>query len=47
MPLSLREGLPDDDLAWFIADAVEKMGLSAVIGNYRADGHGRVPTIPG
>lgn len=46
MPLSLREWLPDDDLAWFIVDAVEKMDLSAFIGDYRADGHGRAAHDP-
>ncbi len=29
LPPSMREWLPEDHLAWFIADAVEEMDLSA------------------
>lgn len=41
MPPSLREWLPQDDLAWFILDAVNEMDLSNLYGKYRADGWGR------
>lgn len=41
MPPSLREWLPQDDLAWFILDAVDAMDLSKLYLKYRADGWGR------
>lgn len=41
MPPSLREWLPQDDLAWFILDAVDEMDLSKLHLKYRADGWGR------
>jgi transposase len=46
LPPSLREWLPDDHLAWFIADAVEEMDLSAFYDSYRADGWGRAAFEP-
>jgi len=46
LPPSLRDWLPDDHLAWFIADAVEEMDLSAFYGAYRADGWGRAAFEP-
>ena len=44
MPPRLRKWLPEDHLAWFVIDAVEGMDLDAFYADYRADGHGRVPT---
>ncbi len=41
MPPNLKEWLPEDHLAWFILAAVEEMDVSAFLGAYRADGHGR------
>jgi transposase len=41
MPPSLREWLPEDDLAWCVLDAVSEMDLSAFYAAYREDGHGR------
>src|SRR5271165_3554762 len=41
LPPNLREWLPEDHLAWFVLAAVEEMDVSAFLGAYRADGHGR------
>ena len=41
MPPSLRDWLPADHLAWFVADAVAQMDLSAFYAAYRRDGRGR------
>ncbi len=46
MPLSLREWLPEDHLAWTVLAAVEEMDLAAFYGAYRADGHGRAAYEP-
>ena len=46
MAPSLREWLPADALAWCVLDAVAEMDLSAVYGDYRADGHGRAAFDP-
>lgn len=40
MAPSLREWLPEEDLAWFILDAVEQMDLSEFYAAYRNDGWG-------
>src|SRR5271166_5904565 len=40
-PPNLREWLPEDHLAWFVLAAVKEMDVSAFLGAYRADGHGR------
>lgn len=40
MPPSLKEWLPEEDLAWFIIDAVEQMDLSEFYKKYRPDGKG-------
>src|SRR3954465_6800918 len=41
LPPSLRDGLPEDHLAWFVIDAVAEFDLSGFFAAYRADGHGR------
>lgn len=46
MPPSLRDWLAGDQLAWCVLDAVAEMDLSAVYGDYRADGHGRAAYEP-
>jgi transposase len=46
LPPSLREWLPRDHLAWFVADAVEEIDLSAFYGAYRSDGWGRAAFEP-
>jgi transposase len=46
LPLSLREWLPEDHLAWFVLDAVEQIDLSAFYAAYRADGRGRAAFEP-
>jgi hypothetical protein len=42
MPPCLRDWLPQDDLVWFIIDAVKQMDLSRFYAKYRQDGWGRV-----
>jgi len=46
MPVSLKEWLPGDHLAWFILDAVEAMDVSKFYLKYRADGWGRAAYDP-
>lgn len=40
MPASLRDWLPQDDLAWLVLDAVDQMDLGPIRARYRADGWG-------
>ncbi len=40
MPPSLRDWLSEDHLAWFVADVVDALDLSAFFGSYRDDGRG-------
>lgn len=40
LPLSLREWLPERDLAWFIIDAVSQMNLRPFYDKYRRDAWG-------
>ena len=47
MPPSLRDWLGQDELAWCVLDVVAEMDLSAIYGEYRADGHGRAAFDPG
>jgi transposase len=46
MPVSLREWLPEDHLAWFVIDAVDQMELEAVYAAYRSDGWGAAAHEP-
>jgi hypothetical protein len=46
LPPRLREWLPEDDLAWFVLDAVEAMDVGAFFGGYREDGWGRAGHDP-
>jgi transposase len=46
MPVSLREWLPEDHLAWFVLESVAGMDQSAFYASYRADGHGRAAHDP-
>ena len=46
MPVSLREWLPEDHLAWFVLESVEGMDLSAFYASYRQDGHHRAAHDP-
>jgi transposase len=46
LPPSMREWLPEDHLAWFVADAVEEIDLSAFYAAYREDGWGRAAFEP-
>lgn len=40
MPPSLKEWVPEGDLAWFVLDAVRQMDLSEFYKGYRTDGSG-------
>jgi hypothetical protein len=46
LPPSLREWLPNDGLALFVIDAVDRLDLSAFYGGYRLDGQGRAAHEP-
>src|SRR5919202_1539789 len=46
LPPSLREWLPDNHLAWFVIEAVDRLDLSAFYGVYRLDGQGRAAHEP-
>jgi transposase len=46
MPPSVRDWLPEGHLVWCVLDAVAEMDLSAIYGDYRADGHGRAAFDP-
>lgn len=46
MPPSLREWLPEGDLAWFILDAVDQMDLTGMYLKYRSDGKGQAAYEP-
>ncbi len=46
LPPNMRDWLPDDHLAWFVADAVEEMDLKAFYCAYRQDGWGRAAFEP-
>ncbi|MCA1700750.1 MAG: transposase [Actinobacteria bacterium] len=41
MPVSLREWLPENHLAWFVLAAVDELDLSAFYAAYRQDANGR------
>ena len=47
LPPSLRDWLPEEDLAWFILDAVEQMDLSSLYARHRTDGWGAAAFEPG
>ena len=46
LPPSLRDGLPEEHLAWFVIEAVGEMDLSAFYVAYRQDGWGRAAHDP-
>jgi len=46
MPPSLREWLPEGDLAWFVLDAVAQMELEPFYAQYRSDGWGHAAYEP-
>jgi hypothetical protein len=41
LPPDLRDWLDDDQLAWFVIDAVAELDLEPFYASYRADGHRR------
>ena len=47
LPPSLRDWLPEGDLAWFVLDAVGEMDLAGLYGKYRSDGWGQAAYEPG
>lgn len=46
MPPTMREWLREEDLAWFVVDAVEQMELREFYGTYRNDGWGAAAYDP-
>jgi transposase len=46
LPVSLREWLDDDHLAWLVIDVVGEIDLGEFYADYRADGHGRAAHDP-
>jgi transposase len=47
LPPDLREWLPEDDLAWFISDAVDELDLGGILRSYEnGDGRGQPPYHP-
>ena len=46
MPPDMKDWVPDGDLAWFVIDTVEKMGLSSFYAKYRQDGWGNAAYDP-
>ena len=46
LPPDLRDWLPEDHLAWFVIEAIEKLDLEPFYASYRADGHGRAAHEP-
>jgi transposase len=46
LPPSLRDWLPEDDLAWLVLDAVAEMDLRPIYARYRSDGWGATAFDP-
>jgi transposase len=46
MPPSLRDWLPEDDLAWLVIDVVAELDLAPIHARYRADGWGAAAFDP-
>jgi transposase len=46
MPASLRDWLPEDDLAWLVIDVVGELDLGPIHARYRADGWGAAAFDP-
>jgi transposase len=46
LPLSLREWLPEDHLAYFVSDVVDQLDLSAIESVYEEDDRGQPPYHP-
>src|SRR4029453_7844210 len=46
LPPDLREWLPEDHLAWFVADVTDQLDLGTFYRAHRADGHGHPPYDP-
>jgi transposase len=46
LPPSLRDWLPEDHLAYFLADVVDQLDLAAIVDDYRRDRGGQPPFHP-
>ena len=46
LPADMREWLAEDDLAWFVLDAVDEIDLTPFLSDYRDDGWGRAAHDP-
>ena len=46
LPPDLKDWLPEDHLAYFLADAAAQLDLAAFYDYYRADGKGQTPYHP-
>tara|TARA_Y100001933_G_scaffold73233_1_gene74689 strand:+ start:5672 stop:6337 length:666 start_codon:yes stop_codon:yes gene_type:complete len=46
LPISLREWLPEDHLAYFISEVVEELDLTAFYAPYEGDGRRKMPYEP-
>ena len=46
MPPSMKEWLPEDDLVWFVIDAVKRIDLRLFYRKYRHDGKGNTAYEP-
>lgn len=46
LPLSMRDWLPEDHLAWFIMDAVDALDVDVLLDSYRVSGKGELPYDP-
>jgi transposase len=46
LPLSLRDWLPADRLAWFVTEIVDELDLEPFCAAYRLDRHGRAALEP-
>src|SRR5207244_9133540 len=46
LPPSLRDWLPEGDLAWLVLDAVAEMDLGPIYARYRSDGWGAAAFDP-
>jgi transposase len=46
LPVSLRDWLPEDDLAWLVLDTVAEMDLDPIYARYRSDGWGAAAFEP-
>jgi hypothetical protein len=46
LPPDLCDWLPEDNLAWFVIEAIDELELEPFYASYRSDGHGRAAHEP-